>query len=78
METIIKGVNIAPSSESGHYVQNAKNVIELDLVTESFLVEGKSELTTKNHTTLSQEESCFISCQTVFNPFQERFEKSKD
>lgn len=36
-----KKVNIAPSSDEGHFVIGAKSVIDLDKVTETFFVEGK-------------------------------------
>lgn len=78
MEQLLKRVNVAPSSDSGHYVEEAVNVVNLDEVTESFLVEGKSKLTTKNHTTLVIEEDCLINCQVVYNPFEKMYEKSKD
>lgn len=79
METqTIKGVNVAPSSTSGHFVQGAKNVVNIDNVAESFLVEGESELVTKNHTTLPQKKTCLITTQVVYNPFSAMFEKSKD
>ena len=72
-------VNIAPSSDEGHFITGARNVIELDnKVTESFLIEGKSELVTKNHTTLKQDEDCLISCQQVYNPFSKMMERAKD
>lgn len=74
----LKGVNVAPSSTSGHYIQGAKNVVNLDEVKETFFVEGKSELVTKNHTTLKQETDCLITTQVVYNPFAKMFEKSKD
>ncbi|MFA7289602.1 MAG: hypothetical protein WC055_12065 [Melioribacteraceae bacterium] len=77
METKTK-VNVAPSSTEGHFIEEAKNVIDLDVVNETFLVEGKSKLTTKNHTTLEIEESCIITCQKVYNPFSKMFERSKD
>lgn len=78
METLVKGVNVAPSSTSGHYIQKAKNVVNLDEVNEMFFVEGESELVTKNHTTLKQDKSCLITTQVVYNPFAKMFEKSKD
>lgn len=78
MEQSMKGVNVAPSSTSGHFVQGAKKVINLDNVTETFLVEGESELVTKNHTTLIQSKSCLITTQVVYNPFSKLFEKSRD
>ena len=71
-------VNVAPSSTEGHFVQGAKNVINLDNVTEAFFVEGESELVTRNHTTLKQAHDCLINCQVVYNPFQKMFEKSRD
>jgi hypothetical protein len=71
-------VNIAPSSTSGHYVKGAKNVINLDEVNETFLVEGDSILETENHTTLDMPGDCLITCQTVYNPFTEMYNKSKD
>lgn len=77
METI-KGVNVAPSSTSGHYVQNAVKVVNLDNVSETFFIEGESILVTKNHTTLPQKKSCLITTQVVYNPLAKMFEKSKD
>lgn len=74
----VERVNVAPSSVEGHYVERAKNVINLDNVNETFHVEGGGVLTTKNHTTLEIKEDCLITCQTVYNPFQKSFEKSKD
>lgn len=71
-------VNVAPSSTEGHFIEGAKNVIDLDKITEMFFVEGKSRLTTKNHTTLEIEEDCLISCQNVYNPFSRMFERSRD
>lgn len=71
-------VNVAPSSTDGHFVKGAKNVVNLDNVTESFFVEGSSELVTSKHTTLDQKDDCLISCQVVYNPFQKMFEKSRD
>ncbi len=71
-------VNVAPSSDAGHYVEKAKQVVNLDEVNETFLVEGESELTTKNHTTLKQKEDCLITCQVVYDPFAKAFEKSRD
>lgn len=74
----LKGTNVAPSSTTGHFVQGAKNVVNLDEINETFFVEGRSELVTKNHTTLKQNESCIITTQVVYNPFAKMFEKSKD
>lgn len=78
METLVKKVNVAPSSTEGHFVEGARNVINLDEVTESFKVEGRSTLTTKNHTSLKMEEDCLVNCQVVYNPFEKMFEKSRD
>lgn len=79
METLtISGANVAPSSTSGHYVQGAEKVVNLDSVNETFFIEGKSQLVTKNHTTLIQEKSCLITTQVVYNPFSKMFEKAKD
>lgn len=71
--------NIAPSSDAGHYVKGAKQVISLDEVNETFLVEGEAILETKNHTTLElKEKKSLITCQVVYNPFKKMFEKSRD
>lgn len=78
MKQLLERVNVAPTSDSGHFVEEALKVVNLDEVTESFLVEGKSKLTTKNHTTLVMEEDCLINCQVVYNPFEKMYEKSKD
>jgi hypothetical protein len=78
METVERGVNVAPSSTSGHFVKGAKKVIDIDNVTETFFVEGESELVTKNHTTLVQPKSCLITTQRVYNPFSKLFERAKD
>lgn len=74
----LKRVNVAPSSDEGHFVKGAKQVIDLDNVNETFLVKGKSVLETKNHTTLEIEDDAVITCQQVYNPFKKMFEKSKD
>jgi len=75
---ILEGVNVAPTSTSGHFIKGAEKVVDIDNVNETFLVEGKSELVTKNHTTLKQEKSCLITTQEVYNPFAKMFEKSRD
>ena len=75
---VLEKVNVAPSSDSGHYIEKAIKVVNLDNVNETFLVDGKSELTTKNHTTLKNQESCLITCQVVYDPFANSFEKSRD
>lgn len=71
-------VNVAPSSTEGHFVKKAKKVVNLDNINETFLVEGESELVTKNHTTLKMDDSCLITCQTVYDPFKGVFNKSRD
>lgn len=71
-------VNVAPSSTEGHFVKGAKQVINLDSVNETFLVEGPSILETKNHTSLEQKEDCIITCQVVYNPFGKMYTKSND
>lgn len=77
METV-KRINVAPSSTEGHFVEKAKKVVNLDKVNETFLIEGKSSLVTKNHTTLEMENDCLITCQVVYDPFAKAFEKSRD
>lgn len=71
-------VNVAPSSTEGHFIEKAKKVVMLDQVNETFHVKGKCELVTKNHTNLEIEEDCLITCQRVYNPFGQMFEKSRD
>jgi hypothetical protein len=80
METLVKpkSVNVTPSSTEGHFVEGAKKVVMLDELNETFLVEGKSQLVTKNHTTVEMTEDCLITCQTVYNPFAKAFQKSHD
>lgn len=79
METQIKGVNVASKvSTSGHFVQEARKVVNLDEVKDTYFVEGKSKLVTKNHTTLKQEKDCLITTQQVYNPFAKMFEQSRD
>ena len=73
-----KKVNVAPSSTHGHFIEGAKQVVDLDIVNETFHVKGKSKLTSANHTALSMEEDCLITCQTVYDPFTGAFNKSKD
>lgn len=73
-----KAVNIAPSSTEGHFIKGAKNVINLDEINETFLVEGPATLETKNHTTLEIEKSCLITCQVVYNPLEKMYTKSHD
>lgn len=74
----IKRVNVAPSSDEGHFVEKARKVVNMDDVTESFFVEGESVLTTKNHTTLKMQDDCLVNCQMVYNPFAKMYERSRD
>lgn len=77
--TKISRVNVTPSSTEGHFVVDAKQVINLDNVNETFLVEGRATLETKNHTTLKvTTEKSLITCQQVYNPFSGMFSKSTD
>lgn len=78
MNKVKERINVAPSSTEGHFIEEAINVVNLDNVKETFMVEGKSKLTTKNHTTLNIDEDCLITCQNVYNPFSKMFERSKD
>ena len=71
-------VNVAPSSTEGHFIKGARQVINLDNVNETFLVQGECELISKNHTKLLVKEDCVVTCQTVYDPFKEVFVKSKD
>ena len=77
VETMIKK-NIAPSSDNGHFVEGKAQVIDLDAVNETYVVKGKATLTTANHTSLELEEDCIITCQQVFDPLKQAFQKSKD
>jgi hypothetical protein len=45
-------VNVAPSSVEGHFINGAKQVINLDKINETFHVKGAAVLETKNHTSL--------------------------
>lgn len=79
MKTQKEGVNVASKvSTSGHFVQEARKVVNLDEVKDTYFVEGKSKLVTKNHTTLKQDKDCIITTQVVYNPFAKMFEQSKD
>jgi hypothetical protein len=73
-----KGVNVAPTSTNGHFIKGALNVINIDDVNDSYIIEGPSILETANHTTLKQEESCIVTTQVVYNPFSKMYEKSLD
>ena len=70
--------NIAPSSDNGHFVEGKAQVIDLDIQNETFVVKGKSKLTTANHTSLDLDENCLITCQQVFDHLKQAFQKSKD
>jgi len=78
MKDKLNRVNVAPSSTEGHHVKGAINVVCLDKINETFKVYGPSVLETKNHTTLEMPESCIITCQVVYNPFEQMYQKSKD
>lgn len=78
MKTTIERVNVSPSSTEGHFVKGAKNVVNLDNLNETFLVEGPSILETKNHTSLEMKEDCIITCQVVHNPWTKMYTKSRD
>jgi hypothetical protein len=78
MKTVVRK-NIAPSSDNGHFVEGkGVQVTDLDTVGETFVVNGNSTLTTKNHTSLSMTESCIVTCQQVYDPLKGAFEKSRD
>lgn len=77
-KSVNKSVNIAPSSQNGHFIKGAKKVVNLDAINETFLVKGKAVLETKNHTSLEIEQDCLITCQVVFNPFAKMYTKSRD
>jgi hypothetical protein len=78
MNNQLNGVNVAPTSTSGHFIKGAKNVVNIDNINDTYFVEGGSELVTANHTTLNRNTSCLITTQVVYNPFSQMFEKSKD
>lgn len=78
MNTLLKSVNVAPTSEAGHFVKGAEQVIELDKVNETFDVKGASVLETKKHTTLEMQGDCTIFCQVVYNSKLKQLEKAKD
>lgn len=74
----IERVNVAPSSTEGHFVKQAKNVVNLDKINETFKTEGACVLETKNHTSLEIQEDCIITCQVIYNPFSKMYSKSQD
>lgn len=74
----IGGVNVAPSSTSGHFINGANKVLNIDKEKEVYFVEGASSLTNVNHVTLVQKVSSLITTQVVFNPFTKMYENSKD
>lgn len=73
-------VNVAVNSTEGHYVEKAKQVIELNKDVEAFFVEGEAILTTKEnkHQTLPMEKDCLIIPQQVYNPYTKMLERSRD
>lgn len=73
-----KRVNVAPQSTTGHYVEKARKVVDLDNINETFYVEGKSQMTTKNHTTLKLNSDVLVTCQTVYDPFGKMYQRSRD
>ena len=77
MNTTVR-VNVAPSSDEGHFVEGKVKVVMMDEITEAFKVIGNSELVTKNHTTLQMKDDCVVSCQQVYNPFTQLMERSRD
>jgi len=79
METQTIKMNIAPSSDNGHFVEGKNvQVVNLDKINETYVVTGKSTLTTGNHTSLEMEETCIVTCQQVYDPLKGVFEKSRD
>lgn len=78
MKTVVNKINVAPSSTEGHFVEKAKKVVELDKINETFMVKGGGLLTTKNHTTLEIKGDSLITCQRVYDPFKQMFERSRD
>ena len=54
MNNQLNGVNVAPTSTSGHFIKGAKNVVNIDNINDTYFVEGGSELVTTNHTTLNK------------------------
>lgn len=77
MKTVEK-VNVAPSSDSGHFIKDARKVVNLDEVNETFFVEGKSQMVTKNHPALNIDSDCLVTCQTVYDPFLKMYQRVKD
>jgi|VirMetMinimDraft_7_1064189.scaffolds.fasta_scaffold39988_2 hypothetical protein len=77
MNTVLT-VNVAPTSEAGHFVKGATKVVMLDEINETFDIKGTSVLETKKHTTLVMEEDCTIFCQVVYNSKLKRLEKARD
>lgn len=73
--------SVAPSSSHGHFIADHEQVIDLDLVNETFHVKtgGKpTRMETENHTTLNIQRDCLVTCQMVYNPFSEMFNRSVD
>jgi len=79
MKTAEKKVNVAPTSDEGHFVTGARNVVDLERdITETFLTEGKCTLVTKNHTTINIDEDSLINTQQVYNTFSKMYQKVVD
>jgi hypothetical protein len=78
MNEILDKINVAPSSTSGHYVEEAEEVINLDEINETYYIKGRTKLSSKNHTTLIMEEDCMITCQRVYNPYTDGFVRAVD
>lgn len=78
MENSIEGVNVAPASTSGHFIQGANKVVDMDVEKGTFFVEGESTLVTKNHTSLKINGDVLVTTQQVYDPFAKRFEMSRD
>lgn len=75
---MLSQVNVAPSSDTGHFVKGADQVVNLDEINETFWVDGSAEMVTENHTTLKVEGSSMVTCQQVVNPVTKMYEKVRD
>lgn len=76
---MVTQANIAPSSTHGHFIE-AKKVVNLDEINETFLVEveKETEMVSANHLNLPVNEDCLVICQKTFNGFSALYERSKD
>ena len=70
--------NVAPDSDNGHFVVGQEQVIELDLINETFFVEGAHKMETKNHETMETDTSAIVTCQQVVDPYTGYFERVRD